>query len=397
MKLRSENPYWSLRSGFLHVFPPLEADVKCDAVIVGGGITGAVVADALVRAGVDCVLLDRRDIAQGSTSASTALLQYEIDTPLHQLIPQVGRRHAERAYQLGVEAIHHLATLARAHDCAFAYRPSLLLARHRQHLPLLTAELAARQAAGLDVHWVTAEELARTHRLQRPAGLRSAIAAEVDPYRLTHHLLAHHVRTGGLRVFDRTRMTGYLAGPRSVQLTTDRGPRVTARRVFFASGYETKTMMPPHLVQLRTTYAVISEPLPDLSWWHQRTLLWETGDPYLYARTTSDQRLLVGGEDDRLRPSHCYQALARKTATLQRKFQRLTGRTFEPAFSWSGLFGSTQDGLAYIGEHRDFPRALFALGFGGNGITFSVIASTLVRDLFLGRRNPDAPIFAFNR
>ena len=69
----------------------------------------------------------------------------------------------------------------------------------------------------------------------------------------------------------------------------------------------------------------------------------------------------------------------------------------EPAFGWAGLFGSTKDGLAYIGSHPSFPRAYFALGFGGNGITFSEIASRILADVFLGRENRDAKIFRFDR
>jgi hypothetical protein len=44
--------------------------------------------------------------------ASTSLLQYEIDTPLHQLIEMVGEKSAVRSYKLGASAITKLATLA---------------------------------------------------------------------------------------------------------------------------------------------------------------------------------------------------------------------------------------------------------------------------------------------
>ena len=40
---------------------------------------------------------------------------------------------------------------------------------------------------------------------------------------------------------------------------------------------------------------------------------------------------------------------------------------------------------------------MFALGYGGNGITFSAIAATLVRDWWTGLPNPDAAVFAFDR
>ena len=69
----------------------------------------------------------------------------------------------------------------------------------------------------------------------------------------------------------------------------------------------------------------------------------------------------------------------------------------EVAFAWAGTFGETKDGLAYIGVHPRFPHTWFALGYGGNGITFSLIAAEIIRDDFLGRENRDARIFRFGR
>jgi glycine/D-amino acid oxidase-like deaminating enzyme len=64
---------------------------------------------------------------------------------------------------------------------------------------------------------------------------------------------------------------------------------------------------------------------------------------------------------------------------------------------WGGTFGETRDGLPYIGTVPQFPHAYFALGYGGNGITFGYIAAELLVDLFSGRRNPDLEIFRFDR
>ena len=366
--------------------------------MIGGGITGALLSDALVRAGATCTIIDRRDIGQGSTSASTALLQYEIDTPLHELAARSGRRPAERAYRLGVEAIGQIAAHCRGSACAFAYRPSLLLARDGKALGGLGLELKARQSARLDVSWVGPSELSRRYGLHRMGAIRSSVAAEVDPYRLCHHLLTRNVRGGGLRVFDRTKALSYENNSRGVVLRTDRGPEIRAKAVFFASGYETKEFFPRRIVRIKSTYATISEPVADLEWWGERALLWETGDPYLYSRTTADSRIIVGGEDDAIIGARQRDGqLGRKAAVLRRRFTKLTGRSFESAFNWAGPFGSTKDGLAYIGPHPGFPRAYFALGFGGNGITFSAIAANILRDLFLGNANPDAAIFSFRR
>jgi glycine/D-amino acid oxidase-like deaminating enzyme len=90
--------------------------------------------------------------------------------------------------------------------------------------------------------------------------------------------------------------------------------------------------------------------------------------------------------------------ISEKTRTLKKKFSRLfPDIKLEVAYAWAGTFGETNDGLAYIGVHPRFPRAYFALGYGGNGITFSVIAAEIIRDAILGRKNQDAHLFRFGR
>ncbi len=387
-----------MKNGLLRTYPPLKNGIGTGALIVGGGITGALMAHRLVSAGVDCVVLDRRDIGHGSTSASTGLLQYEIDTPLHELEQTRGRDHARRAYQLGVEAIEELSDLA-AGTCGFARRPSLLLARSPRAVPKLRREFDSRCAAGLAVEWVTRNELTRHYGIPREAAIRSAVAAECDPYRLTHQLLDFCVSRGGCRVFDRTGVLGYELSRTGIRAATARGVSVRARAVFFATGYETKPILPGGLVKLSSTYALVTEPVPDLDWWRGRSLLWETGKAYLYSRTTSDRRILVGGEDDdTLDPARRDARVPRKAKRLMERFRTVFPRArIEPAFEWAGTFGATRDGLAYIGKYEPFPRGYFALGFGGNGITFSTTAARILTNLFLGKKDPDAEIYRFAR
>ena len=60
-------------------------------LVVGGGITGALIADELSAHGHEVAVIEQRDIGWGSTAASTALLQYEIDTHLLELAERYGR------------------------------------------------------------------------------------------------------------------------------------------------------------------------------------------------------------------------------------------------------------------------------------------------------------------
>ena len=76
---------WFLRRLPVIARQTLTRDMSADVIVVGAGISGAMVADAMSDAGLRVLIVDRRPPVSGSTPASTALLQYEIDTPLTHL------------------------------------------------------------------------------------------------------------------------------------------------------------------------------------------------------------------------------------------------------------------------------------------------------------------------
>ena len=103
---------------------------KADLVLVGAGITGALIAEAATDIGLQTVILDRRQPAYGSTAASTALLQFEIDTPLLRLVDTIGFERASRAWLRSLQSVDGLRNLVRtlAIPCAFRDREAFYLA-----------------------------------------------------------------------------------------------------------------------------------------------------------------------------------------------------------------------------------------------------------------------------
>jgi thioredoxin reductase len=109
MKLDSGLPFWLIKDGLPFAYPKLERSLRTDVVILGGGISGALMGYSLTRAGIPCVLLDGRTIGLGSTCASTSLLQYEIDTSLHELADRIGQKNADSRFTISKQ-IQRIAT-----------------------------------------------------------------------------------------------------------------------------------------------------------------------------------------------------------------------------------------------------------------------------------------------
>ena len=403
MDLVSGRLLWPAVDGLPHAYPRLHGDAHADVVVLGGGVTGALVAHALAADGdMDVLVLDKREIGWGSTAASTALLQYELDVPLVDLRRKIGRERADRSYLACRDAILRLDALIAAPgvDAGFARCSSLYLTARKRDVRAQREELDARREIGLDVEWIDGDDLLRNFGIRdRHGAICSATAAEVDGYALAHALL-HDAAGRGVRVFARTHVERIAARDDGVTLHCSDGGRVTARQLVFASGYETRDFLRRAPAKLASTFAIASGPgeVPS-PWKESNTIIWERARPYLYLRSTSDGRVIVGGEDEMFRdPDHRDALIPAKSKTLVARYEKLFGgATIDVAFAWAGTFGETKDGLPHIGRHRKWPSCHFALGYGGNGITFSVLAAEIIRDALRGRTNELAELFGFER
>ena len=401
MDLTSGAPFWIVNDGLLATYPRLKEDRRCDVAVIGGGITGALVAHRFIREGIQVLLVEGREIGFGSTGASTALIQYEIDRHLCQLIDQVGEAHAIRSYELCQDAVRGIEQLAMAagDSCGYRRKKSLYLASRSPDRRVLEEECAARRRMGIEVDFLTSKDIRDRFSFQRPAALLSQLAGQVDAFRLTHKLIAEAVRLG-LEVYDRTRVSGLKRTKDGVELKTTNWCRIQARKVVFATGYETPEYLDQKIVKLTSTFALATAPGQTFDGWgEEHCLIWETARPYFYARTTADGRAIVGGADKPFATAHKQEKLIqRQTERLATQFRKLfPGIPADVDWTWGGTFGETRDGLPYIGTVPQFPHGYFALGYGGNGITFSYVAAELLLDLFLQRSNPDLEIFRFDR
>ncbi len=399
MALRSGTSFWQAIDSPPMATADLPDDIRCEVVVVGGGITGALVADRLVKEGIDTVLIDRRDVGTGSTAASTGLLQYEVDNHLADLIAKIGEANAVHAYRRGLTAVDEIEQLTSelGDDCGFVRRSTIYFASHWWHARRLRREFDCRRSHGFNVELLDHRRLAAISSIRSPLAIRSHGDAQIDPFRLTQTLLRRATRSG-LRAFSRVELVKADETADGVVVHTARG-NISARRLVFATGYESHKDLENPPASFHSTYAVVSEPIHDFTGWPDGSLIWETARPYFYARQTADGRAMIGGGDTLFANDHERDGFVeRKVQALQKRFEQLfPAIPFEPAYAWAGTFGESKDGLAYIGQPDGRKNVYFAVGYGGNGITYSMIAAKLIVDLYRGRKNPDAEIFRFGR
>lgn len=373
----------------------LSRDIKTDVVVVGAGISGALVAEAL-SAQFRVAILDRRGAVKGSTPASTALVEYEIDTTLTALSGQIGAERAARAWRRSHLAAHGLRARSRALQirCDAVGRDTLYLAGTMLGADGLAEESAARRAIGIEATFLSRAETASRYGIDR-AALLSHGDFTLDPRRLTSGYLRAAIGNGA-RLYAPVEVIDIEAHNGGIVAATRDGPAVSAETIVFATGYEFPKFVPQSGHKVESTWAIATGPQPRKLWPGQ-ALIWEASEPYLYARTTPDGRVICGGEDEPFSDEDARDALIdTKARVIADKLKALLpDLDTEPAFSWAGSFGTTETGLPLIGEVPGLRNVWAVLGFGGNGITYSRIAADIIAAALAGKADPDADLYGF--
>lgn len=373
-------------------------NMKCDALIVGGGITGSLIAERLTRQGLYVVIIDRELPGRGSTAASTSMLLWEIDRSLTQLTEIYGFERASRAYLASLHAVAGLKSLILqlGLPCEMRDKDSLYLAAGSTGKQLLR-EHQLRRRAGLPGDFLDHAMLLDVFGIARAGAIVSSGAADADPMQLARGLLMTAVARGA-RVFEGEAVE-FNAAARSVDVQLKNGRQIEARSVVLATGYVMPAIIHSTVQTISSSWAIATTPQPQ-NIWKGGALIWEDSKDYLYARTTAAGRIIIGGEDsdqiidpearDRLIPQKS-RDLAQKLATLW------PAANVEIEFRWSGTFDTTSDGLPLIGLVPGAKNMYAAYGYGGNGITFSFLAAQLIGDLIAGSTSPLLSDFALDR
>jgi glycine/D-amino acid oxidase-like deaminating enzyme len=320
--LRGGRSPWFARSGE-RSRTEVTGDLKCDALIVGGGITGSLIAERLTRQGFDIVIIDREFPGRGSTAASTSMLLWEIDRSLTELTQTYGFERASRAYQASLQAASGLQALVLELGvaCDIRDKDSLYLAAGSTGKELIE-EHELRSRAGLPGAFLDHAMLLENFGIARAAAIVSPGAADADPMQLAHGLLRVAVSRGA-RLFE-AEATEFDAASRSVGVQLQNGRQIEARNVVLATGYVMPKIIHSTIQTVSSSCAIATAPQPD-NIWNGGALIWEDSKDYLYARTTASGRIIIGGEDsdDIIEPEARDALIPEKSRILAQKLRTL--------------------------------------------------------------------------
>ena len=379
---------WAATSGPTS-YPALGEAIDVDVAVIGGGIAGLTTALALKRAGQTVAVLEAARVGTGVTGNTTGKV-----TSLHRLaFTDLAAHHgteAARLYgQANEAAIEHVAATVADEgiDCGFRRVANYTYAESDRTLALVREEAALAAKLGLPASFTTDVPL--------PFAVKGAV--RFDNQAQIHALhyvqgLARAVDGDGSFVFEESPAKGFRDGAPAV-VETERAT-VRAKEIIVATNLpfgdngtfdERCYLHRSYIVAARSgmppqdaTFVSVDEPM--------RSILTTDVDGVSY--------VLAGGEGHP----------ASEPADSAERYRRLTAfagdrlGAGEIAFRWSTQDAMPADGVPYVGRlSPDFRHVHVITGLRKWGLTNGTAAALILRDTFLGRRNPWAALFDSTR
>jgi gamma-glutamylputrescine oxidase len=375
--------YYAAQASPVAARPPLSGTRHCDVCVVGGGYAGLSTALHLAQRGYETVLLEADRVGAGASGRNSGFVLPGYAMEIDELCRTLGVGRAERLWQLSVEAVGLVASLAGRHaiDCALK-SGALSAATSSGDLKTLETQAALMRGFGY----------ARTELLDRAAvrdivaapgyfgGLLDPGALHLDPLQLARGLARAAVAEGATIHEDSAVLR---IEPQERTRVATAGGQVEARHLVLAANAYLGALAPRIARRILPVTALLGTTTPLGAAGAARLLrrdvaVFDTQPALDYYRLTPDHRLLFGSATRFVRPSPQH-AAAWLERQLLRVFPQLEAPRIE--FLWRGQIDLTLNRLPDIGRHGDL---WYAQGFNGHGIALATLAGRAIADAIAG-------------
>ncbi|MCL6471199.1 MAG: FAD-dependent oxidoreductase [Firmicutes bacterium] len=369
-------------------YPALEQGIEVDTAVIGGGITGITTALLLKQAGQKVALIEMHRIAKSTTGHTTAKLSslqgLKYQTLLSNFSADKVRIYA-KANQFAIDKIASIVSDQKI-DCDFKRTSAYTYTESKKNIRAIEKEVEATQKVGLNTSFFESADL--------PFEIRGAVyldnQAQFHPRKYLL-VLSSYINNGDSYIFENTRVVNIDDGNPCI-ITTDQG-KIRARNVVLATAFPFKdtghfyTKLYPYYFYL--TGMRINSNVPEGMYYGI------DDDAYtIRNHPTKDGPLLIVGS------GHHKTGQGGDTFKWYQRVENYAKERFDVEsidYYWSTEDYRTPDGIPYIGRLPKAKHIYMASGFGGWGMTNSMVAAIIISDEILEKDNPWASFFSPSR
>ncbi len=349
---------------------------RADVVVVGGGVMGASAAFHLAEAGVSVLLVERGELSGGSTSRAAGGVRANFSDALNIALGQrslelFGRFGERPGQEIDLHRSGYLFVLTRPED-----------------VELFTASVALQNSLGVESRMVDVDEACRLSPLLDPDGVLGAAWSPNDGHCTPESVVLGYAT--GARRLGATVRTGVevvgisTSGDEITSVDTTEGSVSTGCVIDCAGAWSPEIAAYVGVDLPVTPYKrelLITEPMPDpvdmaFTIDYATSFYWHREGPGIL---TGFSRPDMEPGFDTSRDADFPERLAQLAAVRAPRLLDLGVRS-----GWAGLYETTPDHNALLGESSRISRFLYATGFSGHGFLQGPAVGEILRDMYLG-------------
>lgn len=372
-------------------------DERCDILIVGGGIDGAI-ANHYLSKQHNTILVEKNRLGCGCTSCATALLEYQLDDFAKDLQKCMTTDQIVKSYKMGLQSIERIANFVGQYGnhCQFARRPTLIYTSDKSAQKDIESEFAFRKSNGFECELITPKNNPFPFEICRGI-LAENGGCEFNPYLFEKMMI--ETAPNQNKIFENTSICHLKKTQSGWVATTEFGEKIICKIVIIATGFDWEVLGNADLCQRFVSYSIVTEPIKNFEW-HKNAMIHDANEPYHYLRILPDGRLIFGGEDTPFKNKPIEKKTAQKKyAKLQKDLLKLfpSIKNAKIDHKFCGFFGTTKNNLGLIGQSKFDDNLWLFLSCGANGIINAMSGIDILLDLCNGKKSNLSDIFSPRR
>lgn len=402
MQLNNGKLYWQNKSKINKIYPYLTHDITADVIIIGGGIAGAITAYFLAKEGAKVVVLEKNIIGYGNTIADSAVLEYELEEPMQKIEKTLGAKSAQRIYKLCLDSINKIENISKEfkQQTGFSRQDNLYFTNKFMQKGIINKEFCQRKEAGFDIIYIDSHSLINLN-----SGIVAKSASAIlNPYLFTQRLFEYLDLMDNVKIFENTKVEDIKCGIENVECKTNNEFKVHGDKLIFTSGIETLKYIDQSPAELYKNFTIVSKPIEKLKNFNTNFTARDNSEPSHVMRFTTNKRIIYSGEkvkfndkfmDKKYLGNISSDKYRKLFNSLQKTLYNLEDIPIE--FAFNSTIANTKDDLPIIDEISNMPNCFCNLGFGSNGIIYSIIGADMLKNAIKGLYTKDMNMFKINR
>lgn len=410
MNVTEGNMFWNEQVGIINKYPYLSRDKKCDVLVIGAGIGGALTAYMQAKQGAKVIIVDKNIIGYGATLETDGMIDTRLDFN-SKITKNMTEKCIAKCNNLCKQALDDIdkiiEDISKDEDCK---KYIDFIQFKKVDLMYYSDKITNKISMYRNFERLGRENKEIEYLEQDPLiNLRTAIlfpeaAAILNPYVLAQLIFIYLNKMENVEIYENTNITNITCKDELVECLTDNRFKIFSMSVILTNGIHTLEYLNDETITLNKTFTLVTEQVPNLEDDVINVIAKDINYPNTTIGFTKDKRIIVCGEDIKQNERLINDKYLMRFADGKYKKMFLTFKKLlniaddvKTTNCFSGMYLETKDSLPIIDELENMPNVYCNLSTGKNGIIFSMIGARMLRNVSKQYHEKDMYLFRENR